>query len=330
MKLRKRPPFWYSMANLASSNLSQIPYQSYSREPRASPKRLLRPAEVDILKPLELSASSAQIHPQTQPLPHPDRESRSKPDNLPLAKPERRTSPDTQQNRVARGAYRNDQGALPHHTTAQHLPYDGASRLAESYRSLLPDPQTINYTEIHTILRRQKSMQTLRNQTNTGAGLGERRPRCVSEFVTASRPQERPHSHTASSDTEVNSDTTQVEPWTNTTCQQTPETGESSKLMLDSADGYQFNDVGLQICFDLLTDELCKACFRRHPREESYRASKLQILLMIEAYETVLAKCRRRMSEVGNIGGETSNLQDAEQALNHWLDSLYSIYPEGS
>ncbi|KAM7189175.1 hypothetical protein V8F33_010177 [Rhypophila sp. PSN 637] len=109
--------------------------------------------------------------------------------------------------------------------------------------------------------------------------------------------------------------------------------------------------VGLQICSELLTDELLKTFFRRHPAEKHAKASKLQVLLLIEAYETMLDNCRKellnvplpeRSAGVGHGGHEREkeraderervqrrrHIRDAVRILNHWSDSLYVIYDD--
>lgn len=96
--------------------------------------------------------------------------------------------------------------------------------------------------------------------------------------------------------------------------------------------------VGLQICSELLTDELLKTFFRQHPNEKRSRASKLQVLLLIEAYEAMLDNCRKELLNVplGNESAEKErergqrrrHVRDAVRILDHWLDSLYVIYDE--
>ncbi|EHL00957.1 hypothetical protein M7I_3075 [Glarea lozoyensis 74030] len=51
---------------------------------------------------------------------------------------------------------------------------------------------------------------------------------------------------------------------------------------------------GFQICLDLLTSELTAAFFQRHPMEDQKRASRLQIQLLIEAYEDLLQQVQQR------------------------------------
>jgi len=84
------------------------------------------------------------------------------------------------------------------------------------------------------------------------------------------------------------------------------------------------NDIG--ICIDLLTNELATVLFRHHPAEMQGRASGLQILLMIEAYETVQQHVRKQLYDAHVMGKKTDHLQSVERILEHWLQVLYSVY----
>ncbi|KAH6720853.1 hypothetical protein BKA61DRAFT_595676 [Leptodontidium sp. MPI-SDFR-AT-0119] len=90
-------------------------------------------------------------------------------------------------------------------------------------------------------------------------------------------------------------------------------------------------DIGLKICTELLTHELATALLRRHPSSTSTstptdRASGLQILLMIEAYETVQSQVRRMLYDTHVTGKRFGHVRDAERILEHWLQALYAVY----
>ncbi|KAG4439028.1 hypothetical protein IFR05_005492 [Cadophora sp. M221] len=92
-------------------------------------------------------------------------------------------------------------------------------------------------------------------------------------------------------------------------------------------------DIGLKICTELLTHELATALLRHHPTSTSTststptdRASGLQILLMIEAYETVQSHVRRMLYDAHVTGKRFSHVRDAERILEHWLQALYAVY----
>jgi len=86
------------------------------------------------------------------------------------------------------------------------------------------------------------------------------------------------------------------------------------------------NDIGLKICMDLLTNELATKLFCQHPSELSDRASGLQILLMIEAYETVQQRLRQRMYKANVLGERDDHVRAVNRILEHWLQVLYSVY----
>ncbi|KAK1749823.1 hypothetical protein QBC47DRAFT_395387 [Echria macrotheca] len=92
------------------------------------------------------------------------------------------------------------------------------------------------------------------------------------------------------------------------------------------------DDVGLQICAEMLTDEL-RRTFVHHQRGKG-GMSKLQVLLLIEAYEATLDNCRREiMRPPLTRGGEgdaarRKHVREAVRILDHWLDCLYRMYDE--
>lgn len=82
-------------------------------------------------------------------------------------------------------------------------------------------------------------------------------------------------------------------------------------------------DIGLRICVDLLTNELASVLFRHHPIEESDRASELQILLMIEAYETIQKQIHEKCFDPQV---STYHMTRLDELLEIWLDALYDLY----
>jgi hypothetical protein len=84
--------------------------------------------------------------------------------------------------------------------------------------------------------------------------------------------------------------------------------------------------VGFQVCLDLLTEQLATGLFKKHPIEHLDRASDLQILLMIEAYESVLQHIRGDISCRKLSSSRLSHLTEVEQTLDHWVRALYSVY----
>lgn len=88
------------------------------------------------------------------------------------------------------------------------------------------------------------------------------------------------------------------------------------------------DDVGLQICADMLNAELRKALINKKD------VSKLQFLLLIEAYEATLETCRKEISRPPlTRGGEGERIRkrhvrEAVRILDNWLNSLYTLYDE--
>jgi hypothetical protein len=86
------------------------------------------------------------------------------------------------------------------------------------------------------------------------------------------------------------------------------------------------HNIGLKICADLLTNELVSALYRHHPAELDDRASGLQILLMIEAYEAVQQHVRQMLYDTNATGGNEKHVRMVDEILEHWLQVLYSVY----
>jgi predicted amidohydrolase len=86
------------------------------------------------------------------------------------------------------------------------------------------------------------------------------------------------------------------------------------------------NDIGLKICVDLLTDELATTLLRHNPAELGARASGLQILLLIEAYEMVQQQVRQKLDAALLHGRKERHVTSIEQILDHWLQVLYAVY----
>ncbi|KAL2192436.1 hypothetical protein P885DRAFT_47699 [Corynascus similis CBS 632.67] len=140
----------------------------------------------------------------------------------------------------------------------------------------------------------------------------------------------------------------------------TPETVHDGQNGHDSQSmRSQQSTVGLQICAKLLVDQLRRA-LDLQPRhegdagwqtgdgqsesEKSSGTKQLEMLLLIEAYESVLGRCRKEAAirtgpepaqvdegEAGGdlAGGEGSNLvAEVVPILEHWLETLHLVYEE--
>jgi hypothetical protein len=85
------------------------------------------------------------------------------------------------------------------------------------------------------------------------------------------------------------------------------------------------NDVSMQLCMDLLTNDLTTALGQQNPTEPRNTASGLKILLMIEAYESLQQKLRQEQwSQVPADSAEHVGI--VEDILDHWLQALRSVY----
>ncbi|KAE9366952.1 hypothetical protein N431DRAFT_350646 [Stipitochalara longipes BDJ] len=88
------------------------------------------------------------------------------------------------------------------------------------------------------------------------------------------------------------------------------------------------DDIGLNICVDLLTNELATALFRQHPTEGQDRASGLQILLMIEAYKTIQKNVRQQLCDPQITQEMRDHVNSVDKLLRSWLKVLYSVYDQ--
>ncbi|KAL2015768.1 hypothetical protein VTK56DRAFT_4859 [Thermocarpiscus australiensis] len=243
--------------------------------------------------------------------------------------------------------------------------YDRAAELGQYYRSMLPDRETMGYEDDSYSSRNHQSAaaghphpQSRRRQTFPPSLPADVQMGRVREPMRCESP--RPHRGPQPSSTrdspgititeEHHSTTTQYR-HSLSTCSAQPRRPRHDSWPLPAPPSSsrkepcrQSSDCsGLQICTELLTDELAKVfCLQRQgaaARGEilrvGRRVSKLQVLLMIEAYEAMLEGCRWEMaapharSDGGKEGERaSSHMRDAVEILKHWLDSLYGIYDE--
>ena len=90
----------------------------------------------------------------------------------------------------------------------------------------------------------------------------------------------------------------------------------------------EHNAIGLRICLEMLTNELATALFKQHPAEKLDRASGLQIMLMIEAYESVQQRIRQDVHHLHLENENPRHVMAAEQMLDHWIDALYALHDQ--
>jgi hypothetical protein len=201
-------------------------------------------------------------------------------------------------------------------------PVDKAQALAAQYQDELPSRSMTPYVEedlpkfTRKTLRKVKCQMSLRDLVKDQS--------------------ERPLS-TLSSDTDTlvgsASPTSQLSPTKGEFDQEEValfKTHRNPYLMVNEADCSRSaldHNIGLKICVDLLTNELATALFRQHPAESEDRASGLQILLLIEAFEGIQRQARQRRH---NLHRQTADhyVEEMENILNHWLEVLYLVYDQ--
>ncbi|KHJ31397.1 hypothetical protein EV44_g0036 [Erysiphe necator] len=195
------------------------------------------------------------------------------------------------------------------------LPCQGVARkLAADYQSVLPSRDTSQedlgcQNQPLRKLRKVKSQISLRDLSKDQA-----------------EPQVK-RSKTTDSDcdveTLVGSETTSLDSKINDEFWRVPSTRKPTYPSIKADRGNGDADIGLQICVDLLTNELASILFRHHPVEDNDRASELQILLMIEAYETIQKQIHERAMDPCVT---VHHVRYLEQLLENWLDVLYDLY----
>ena len=205
------------------------------------------------------------------------------------------------------------------------LRHDSAIALACEYQALLP-PRTFTpgLEPLERTIRKVKGRQSLRQIVEQDESRDSVYSPAQSEYNHKSTPS---HHYTSDGDTLVGSET----PPSSCTPTSGYFPGAKSPLTIDSNNRHSFSledwtGAGFQVCLDLLTQQLATGLLKKHPAEHLYRASGLQILLMIEAYESVLQHIRGEISDPRLSGLRLGHLAKIEQTLDHWVRALYSVY----
>jgi len=184
---------------------------------------------------------------------------------------------------------------------------DPAEELASQYQDILPLRNFTPYPELEHFkprkaLRKVKGQLSLRDVVT-----------CHRLSITSNA------SNSSDTDTLVGTPTSQISPlsgkfsFTKSEISEEPETVEITPSRPVSQDN---GDVGFQICLDLLTNELATGLFKQHPEDSVEKASGLQILLMIEAYEAV----KKQLCQSPKVTNQTVKM------LDNWLAALYTLY----
>ncbi|KAK4147542.1 uncharacterized protein C8A04DRAFT_9047 [Dichotomopilus funicola] len=102
-----------------------------------------------------------------------------------------------------------------------------------------------------------------------------------------------------------------------------PPTAAEANLELMGVDDKTEDNLGLQICLDLLTRELSSATsypsFTSSPHSPDSGTSTLQVWTMIEAYE-------RLRDKMAGMNGTNGRARSMEKMFDSWLGALYSVH----
>ncbi|KAK4224318.1 hypothetical protein QBC38DRAFT_458403 [Podospora fimiseda] len=265
------------------------------------------------------------------------------------------------------GGIRRQRNTVPAILPNEQPPtYDRALQLADSYRSILPDYESMEQipTPPHTL--------NLRRRQQPGQNLG-RQPRSSTTCITdpqrqfhllpslmelpspppeeiSRRPLTAPsEASSSSSSTAVNEPSPQRYPAITHSTQlhrhisqvadiESTDTTSQEEIINLSPSEYIRPSIALQICSNLLIDELTQVLVppdsNTTQNSHARAAAKLQVLMMTEAYEGLLDYWKEEISSgraeaSGGGGGDRMKCAgDAVDILTHWLASLQAIYQD--
>ncbi|APA06829.1 hypothetical protein sscle_02g015990 [Sclerotinia sclerotiorum 1980 UF-70] len=195
------------------------------------------------------------------------------------------------------------------------MEHDPSERLASEYQTVLPQRRISSYLDLHLplnpakrTLRKIKSQESLRDLCKSYA----KSPSIASDSETlvgsdrGSSPRGSIYKEDEKDDTFRFKDVS------------SPAYEPSEKTsQLDQVD----QDISLQICSDLLTSKLTTALHQNHAVGQENKVSSLEILLMIEAYESI-------RKELLSDPRDLHVTYAAETALDQWIQALYTIYED--
>lgn len=92
----------------------------------------------------------------------------------------------------------------------------------------------------------------------------------------------------------------------------------------------------MQICLGMLSDELKKGLCLEKTTSTDHN-NRLQILVLIEAYEGVLESCKKELGRPPVTRGADNEeyqrrrkkVKEVARMVDLWLDALYGVYDEG-
>ena len=193
---------------------------------------------------------------------------------------------------------------------------EAADKLAEQYRAVLPlPPRTPTPLIVDTTqkrprktLRKIKCQQSLRDLVKSYPSTPISDCETLVDSDTSSSPPDSPvYKHV------------EVEPPIDFPLFESYDKQDIQRVLSPLSVGD--TDISFQICMDLLTSKLATALFKQHPIDHADRVSGLQILLMIEAYESIKNRLQQEKEEEDQV-------TPAEEALDYWIEALYRIYDQ--
>ncbi|KAF5877879.1 uncharacterized protein Bfra_000041 [Botrytis fragariae] len=191
------------------------------------------------------------------------------------------------------------------------MEHNSSEWLANQYQKTLPRRRIssswnldLPVIPVKRTLRKIKSQESLRDLCRRNATSPSEASDC--ETLVGSDGRGSPHSSIFKGDEKNNK--FRVENVLPPTCEPLDKTSDQ--------------DISLQICLNLLTSKLSTSLQQDyHTTEQGNKASSLEILLMIEAYESI-----RKGLRAGSRDLHVTSA--AETALDQWIQALYTIYED--
>jgi len=202
-------------------------------------------------------------------------------------------------------------GQLDECNSHDREPRDAANALAGQYQAVLPPRSFTPYPEKLPSIHARRGLRKVKGQQS------------LRDLVTCQELSIHSDSETLVGTPSLGSPTSGHFSWK--ISQESKEPRASFEEVRQGKEDGE-TDVGFQICLDLLTSELASGLFKKHPTENLDRGSGLQILLMIEAYESVQHQIRQEIEESHVTGPKLDQVIAVEKLLDNWLGALYSLH----
>lgn len=189
--------------------------------------------------------------------------------------------------------------------------WDPSKTLAGEYQAMLPPRSFTPLSELDTPAHHTKTLRKIKGQQS------------LRDLVTCQEITTPSDSNTLVGTPSLRSPSSGSFSWTTSLEYQECEVeDEEYEVVRDNGQ----KDLGFQICMDLLSRELAAGFSKKNPAKSLDRASGLQILLMIEAYEAVQQQIRQEIRETHVTGAKVEEMKTFERTLDNWLGALYALY----